>query len=73
VDGKALKQARETFCHLNRNSMNETIEFLVRHGATVLFAVIFVEQLPHTATGKLLKTQLRQEYRDHLLRTTQHG
>jgi len=35
--------------------------------------VIFVEQLPHTATGKLLKTQLRQEYRDHLLRTTQHG
>jgi 3-(methylthio)propionyl---CoA ligase len=35
--------------------------------------VIFVEQLPHTATGKLLKTQLRQEYRDHLLRTAQHG
>jgi len=35
--------------------------------------VIFVEQLPHSATGKLLKTQLRQEYRDHLLRTTQHG
>jgi fatty-acyl-CoA synthase len=35
--------------------------------------VIFVEQLPHTATGKLLKTQLRQEYRDHLLRTAQQG
>ena len=35
--------------------------------------VIFVEQLPHTATGKLLKNQLRQEYRDHLLRTAQHG
>ena len=35
--------------------------------------VVFVEQLPHTATGKLLKTQLRQEYRDHLLRTPQHG
>ena len=35
--------------------------------------VIFVEQLPHTATGKLLKTQLRREYRDHLLRIAKHG
>jgi acyl-CoA synthetase (AMP-forming)/AMP-acid ligase II len=35
--------------------------------------VIFVAQLPHTATGKLLKTQLRREYRDHLLRTAQQG
>jgi len=35
--------------------------------------VIFVAQLPHTATGKLLKTQLRQEYRNHLLRAAQHG
>ena len=35
--------------------------------------VIFVEQLPHTATGKLLKTQLRQEFRDHLLRIANHG
>src|SRR4029077_16857257 len=26
--------------------------------------VPFVEQLPHTATGKLLKTKLRQEFRD---------
>jgi fatty-acyl-CoA synthase len=25
-------------------------------------AVEFVEQLPHTATGKLLKTQLRQDF-----------
>src|SRR5437870_1371054 len=25
--------------------MNETLEFLVRHGATVLFAAVFVEQL----------------------------
>ncbi len=29
--------------------------------------VVFVEQLPHTATGKLLKTKLRQEFRDHKL------
>ena len=31
--------------------------------------VVFVEQLPHTATGKLLKTKLRQEYKDYSLRT----
>jgi len=29
--------------------------------------VTFVEQLPHTATGKLLKTKLRQEFRDYKL------
>jgi 3-(methylthio)propionyl---CoA ligase len=29
--------------------------------------VVFVEQLPHTATGKLLKTKLRQDYKDYRL------
>ena len=29
--------------------------------------VVFVEQLPHTATGKLLKTKLRHDYREHRL------
>jgi fatty-acyl-CoA synthase len=29
--------------------------------------VAFVEQLPHTATGKLLKTKLRQDYGDYKL------
>ncbi len=29
--------------------------------------VVFVDALPHTATGKLLKTQLRADFRDHLL------
>jgi fatty-acyl-CoA synthase len=29
--------------------------------------VAFVEQLPHTATGKLLKTKLRQDFRDYRL------
>lgn len=29
-------------------------------------AVIFVDDLPHTATGKLLKTELRARYRDRL-------
>ncbi|HJS31704.1 MAG TPA: long-chain fatty acid--CoA ligase, partial [Alphaproteobacteria bacterium] len=29
--------------------------------------VVFVAELPHTATGKLLKTKLREQYRDHPL------
>ena len=30
-------------------------------------AIEFVDNLPHTATGKLLKTQLRRQYRDYRL------
>lgn len=30
-------------------------------------AIVFVEDLPHTATGKLLKTELRTQYKDHKL------
>lgn len=30
-------------------------------------AVVFVDELPHTATGKLLKINLRQQYQDYLL------
>ncbi|WP_034851956.1 long-chain fatty acid--CoA ligase [Inquilinus limosus] len=29
--------------------------------------VVFVDELPHTATGKLQKTELRKRYRDHLV------
>ncbi|WP_407062680.1 AMP-binding enzyme, partial [Aquabacterium sp.] len=29
--------------------------------------VVFVPELPHTATGKLLKTRLREQYRDYRL------
>jgi fatty-acyl-CoA synthase len=29
--------------------------------------IVFVDSLPHTATGKLLKTALREEYRDYKL------
>lgn len=29
--------------------------------------VVFVDELPHTATGKLLKVKLREQYRDHPL------
>jgi len=31
--------------------------------------VVFVKELPHTATGKLLKTKLREEFGDHKLPT----
>lgn len=31
--------------------------------------VVFVDQLPHTATGKLLKTKLREDFRDYKLPT----
>jgi fatty-acyl-CoA synthase len=31
--------------------------------------VVFVEQLPHTATGKLLKTKLREDFKDYRLPT----
>ena len=29
--------------------------------------ILFVDSLPHTATGKLLKTALREQYRDYQL------
>jgi fatty-acyl-CoA synthase len=31
--------------------------------------ILFVDSLPHTATGKLLKTALREQYRDHALQS----
>jgi fatty-acyl-CoA synthase len=31
--------------------------------------ILFVDSLPHTATGKLLKTALREQYKDHQLAT----
>ena len=33
-------------------------------------AVVVVDELPHTATGKLLKTELRSRYRDYYQKTT---
>jgi len=30
--------------------------------------VIFIEDLPHGATGKLLKTGLREDYKNHLIK-----
>jgi fatty-acyl-CoA synthase len=31
--------------------------------------IVFVDSLPHTATGKLLKTALREQYKDYKLAT----
>jgi fatty-acyl-CoA synthase len=31
--------------------------------------ILFVDSLPHTATGKLLKTALREQYKDYRLAT----
>ena len=47
----------------------ELIDFLGAHVARWWLPdeVVFVESLPHTATGKLLKTQLREQYRDFQL------
>jgi fatty-acyl-CoA synthase len=30
--------------------------------------VIFIDELPHGATGKLLKTGLREDYKNHLIK-----
>ena len=53
---------------LNRDGM---IEFLT--GKVVKWwlpdDILFVSELPHTATGKLLKSQLREDYRDYVLPT----
>ncbi|MNC96149.1 Long-chain-fatty-acid--CoA ligase [compost metagenome] len=32
--------------------------------------VVFVAEIPHTATGKILKTRLRENYREHVLPTS---
>jgi fatty-acyl-CoA synthase len=29
--------------------------------------VVFVDEIPHTATGKILKTELRDRFRDYVL------
>ncbi len=31
--------------------------------------VVFVKELPHTATGKLLKSKLREQFRDYQLQS----
>jgi fatty-acyl-CoA synthase len=49
----------------------EILEHLARHVARWWLPdeVLFVDSLPHTATGKLLKTALREQYRNYRLKT----
>jgi fatty-acyl-CoA synthase len=46
-------------------------DHLIRHVARWWLPdeILFVDSLPHTATGKLLKTALREQYKDHKLPT----
>ena len=50
-------------------SKTELLDFLAERVARWWLPddVVFVEQLPHTATGKLQKMKLREQFRDHVL------
>jgi fatty-acyl-CoA synthase len=52
-------------------SRSEILDHLSRHVAKWWLPdeILFVDSLPHTATGKLLKTAMRAEYRDYQLAT----
>jgi fatty-acyl-CoA synthase len=54
-----------------RLERDEMLHFLESHVAKWWLPddVVFVTALPHTATGKLLKTELRERYRDYRLPT----
>jgi fatty-acyl-CoA synthase len=49
----------------------EVLEHLAKHVARWWLPdeVVFVDSLPHTATGKLLKTKLREEYKHYRLKS----
>ena len=52
---------------------NTTSELILEHCSTIFAKwqlpddVIFVDELPHGAPGKLLKTGLREEFKNHLM------
>jgi len=58
--------------HGHQTSKEEILAFLAERIAKwwIPDDVIFVDELPHTATGKLLKTKLREQFKDHLLTKT---
>jgi acyl-CoA synthetase (AMP-forming)/AMP-acid ligase II len=53
-------------------SANDIQQHLSKHVAKWWLPdeILFVESLPHTATGKLLKTALREQYKDYKLAST---
>ena len=52
------------------STKEEILEFLAGHVAKFWLPddVLFVKELPHTATGKLLKIELRKQYAGHLMK-----
>ena len=50
-------------------STDACVESTARDGFMLDYYVVFVDELPHTATGKLLKTKLREDFKDHKLPT----
>jgi fatty-acyl-CoA synthase len=52
-------------------TVTEILDHLSKHVAKWWLPdeIVFVDSLPHTATGKLLKTALREQYKDYELRT----
>ena len=55
-------------CNLTREDMLEYFDGKVAKW-WIPDDVVFVEELPHTATGKLLKIKLREDFKDHVLPT----
>mgnify|MGYP000868847789 CR=1 FL=1 len=66
---EAIKYIDEVHVFGSRTELEELIEFY--NGKIAKWwtpdDVVFVEELPHTPTGKVLKTKLREEYSDYVL------
>ena len=68
-------QERPLLVVVKRPGAETTRESVLAHLATRVAKwwlpddVVFVDELPHTATGKLLKTELRKRFREHALPT----
>ncbi len=69
--GRTAAAARRPQAGLGRHREAEIHEHLKGHVAKWWLPdeILFVDSLPHTATGKLLKTALREQYRDYALQT----
>jgi 3-(methylthio)propionyl---CoA ligase len=59
-------------CNLTREDMLEYFDGKVAKWWTP-DDVVFVDELPHTATGKLLKIKLREDFKDYVLPTAQQS
>jgi fatty-acyl-CoA synthase len=66
-------QERPLMLVVRRAGVSVTVDELMAHLASRIAKwwlpddIVFVDELPHTATGKILKTKLREIYKDHRL------